>query len=620
MLFEKITYSEDFPINIRITKITDYPLHYHKDVEFVYVLKGSIHLKCICSNYVLHAGDIFINNSREVHSLNATDEDNIIAILQISTRYFTQYFPSLHKGCFMTYVSNSKYPKLDALRKILLHILLNYTQRSFNYKSICISQMIEAIRCLNQNFNLFAFDGLVVTDFRYDNPVIIDRISKIINYVYANHSNKITLESLAKQEHLSTYYLSHFIRNYMGISFQEFLCFARVEMSEIPLLQTNKKISVIAKEVGFSTTAYYEKFFTKWFKSTPQEHRDHFLPHVLSEENPAACFSLSKSQSISILKRSLSAINDCESSSSQIKGLTLNIDVLPDAKPIMDISPNLQVVITCEDYHIMGERMFNILYELKPSLVILNIGESDSEATAALISNRLNFMGYKVLTHAENGLPLKSSYGFDTIASAINAFLTAFSANAQPSCCKLRDQGSQAKVLKGMPGILTSGLISKPAFYAYRLLQNIKGKLIYWGKYYYIIKNDYDSEDSYTIIVLNYNDNIRHMTEWNIGPYEASDIISNFMNELSLDFKIPLSKGQYIIAKYAFTNSNSIFSHMASLRFPDKVPLADGWIQQFSTEPQTQSDIEEVNDVISINASVTGAGIEVFVIRPFYEE
>ncbi len=620
MLFEKTTYAEDFPINIRIAKVTEYPLHYHKDVEFVYVLKGSIHLKCVCSDYVLHEGDIFINNSREVHALNATDEDNVIAILQISTRYFTQYFPSLHKGCFMTYVNNSKYPKLDSLRKLLLHILLNYSQKSFNYKSICISQMIKAIRYLNQNFNLFAFDGQIVTDFKYDNPVIVDRISKIINYVYANHSNKITLENLAQEEHLSTYYLSHFIRDYMGISFQEFLCFARVEMSEIPLLQTNKRISVIAKEIGFSTTSYYEKFFIKWFGRTPQEHREQFLPHVLTDENPAIYFALSKSQSISILKRRLSAISDYESSSSQIKGLTLSIDVLPKTKPIMDIAPSLEVVITCEDYHIMGERMFNILYELKPSLVILNIGESDSETTATLITNRLNFMGYKVLTHAESGLPPKASSGFDTIASAINAFLTAFSANAAPSRCKLRDQGSQTKVLKGMPGILTSGLISKPAFYAYRILQNIRGKLIYWGKYYYIIKNDYDSSDSYTIIVLNYNDNIRQLTEWEVEPYEASDIISAFMNELSLDFKIPLSPGQYIIAKYAFNNNNSIFSHMANLRFPDRIPLADGWIHQFSTEPQAQSDIERVNDILNINTSVTGAGIEVFVIRPFHEE
>ena len=84
------------------------------------------------------------------------------------------------------------------------------------------------------------------------------------------------MDELAKIEHLSTFYLSHFIREHIRLSFQEFLSFARVEMSEIPLLETEKKISVIARESGFSTTSYYEKFFSKWFGHTPAEYRSIF--------------------------------------------------------------------------------------------------------------------------------------------------------------------------------------------------------------------------------------------------------------------------------------------------------------------------------------------------------
>jgi len=87
-------------------------------------------------------------------------------------------------------------------------------------------------------------------------------------------------------EHLSTFHLSHLIRRYTGMSFRDFLCFARVERSEIPLLDTNKKISQISKEVGFSTTAYYEKFFCKWYGHSPQVHRDSYQPLVMSIVNP----------------------------------------------------------------------------------------------------------------------------------------------------------------------------------------------------------------------------------------------------------------------------------------------------------------------------------------------
>ena len=41
-------------------------------------------------------------------------------------------------------------------------------------------------------------------------------------------------------------------------------------MSEIPLLETDCKNSAIARDAGFSTTSYYNKYFVKWFGHTPQ--------------------------------------------------------------------------------------------------------------------------------------------------------------------------------------------------------------------------------------------------------------------------------------------------------------------------------------------------------------
>lgn len=171
------------------------------------------------------------------------------------------------------------------------------------------------------------------------------------------------------------------------------------------------------------------------------------------------------------------------------------------------------------------------------------------------------------------------------------------------------------KILKGCPGCLTSALVPKPAFYAYRLLQNIKGTLLYWGKYYYVIKNDLEQEDSYTIIVLNYNEDIQHLSTRSAGLYETNDVINGFMDELNVDFSIPVSSGQYVIAKYALSNANSIFTHMSQLGFPESFPLPDGWIHLLNTEPQTQVSIENIEDKLNISVSIAGAGINVIVIN-----
>ena len=69
MFLEKTAYDDDFPIQIRIVNIKEYPIHYHQDIEIVFVLKGEILLKNGSCTYRLHSGDVFTNSGREVHAM-----------------------------------------------------------------------------------------------------------------------------------------------------------------------------------------------------------------------------------------------------------------------------------------------------------------------------------------------------------------------------------------------------------------------------------------------------------------------------------------------------------------------------------------------------------------------
>lgn len=252
MLFEKLSYQDDFPINITIASIEEYPIHFHQDIEFLYVLKGKIDLKNGYCVYTLHEGDIFVNAGQEVHSMQSVDdEENIVALIQISTRYFSQYFPNLGKACYRTYSKKATNSRLDTLREMLLQIILQYNIRSFNYKNECIRLMKEVIDCLDRYFNLFAFEGDMAINMESVDQISIDRISRIINYIYQNYSEKIRLEELASMEHLSMFYVSHIIKNCTGKNFREFLCFARAERSEILLLDTNKRSARSPKKLAF---------------------------------------------------------------------------------------------------------------------------------------------------------------------------------------------------------------------------------------------------------------------------------------------------------------------------------------------------------------------------------
>ncbi len=86
MLLERLYYPNDYPIHITIPTLVADPLHYHPDIELVYVLKGEIELKNGYYTYTLRAGDVFTNSGNEVHGMKAVTRDNVVALVHIRTK------------------------------------------------------------------------------------------------------------------------------------------------------------------------------------------------------------------------------------------------------------------------------------------------------------------------------------------------------------------------------------------------------------------------------------------------------------------------------------------------------------------------------------------------------
>ena len=180
---------------------------------------------------------------------------------------------------------------------------------------------------------------------------------------------------------------------------------------------------------------------------------------------------------------------------------------------------------------------------------------------------------------------------------------------------RLRDPGEPQKILKGFPACITSCGIPKPAFYAYQLLKNIRGELLYQEKNYYVIQSQQNPVTSYAIVVMNYNDDIEHLYTCSTDVYKTNESIHAFMDELNIDFSLPVSSGQYMIAKYTFSNEHSIFMHMAHLHFPEQCPMPDHWLSLLNTSPQTQISIEQAGNELNISASIHGVGINMIIVE-----
>ncbi len=618
MMFEKITYTDDFPINISIANIEDYPIHYHQDIEFVYVLKGSVLLKNGSCDYTLSEGDIFTNAGHEVHSIQSIGQDNIVALIQISTHYFSQYFPSLSRACYRTYSDKPKTKKHDNLQEKLLNILLQYSIKSSRYKSECVYAMVDVIKYMEKYFNLFTYNGDVVVNFESNNQETIERISHIIGYIYQYYAEKITLEDLAEMEHLSTFYLSHIIKNYTGMNFREFLCFARVEWSEIQLLDTNKKISQIARDVGFSTTAYFEKYFRKWFGHSPQEHRDLYQDKVRSDVHQEVLTPTPPNKAITLIKSSLSSLNSQKNSTSLVNSLKLDVNIDINGPSLMPVRNRLNISVTCDDYDFLGFSLVHYLTQLSPERVTLLVSRDDIPEKLGKLKALLEDAGFFVecKTKVNQFHPLVTA-GNDTIALPIHLIHEKIRSKEEWVYLPLRDNTAENSVLSGLPAVLTSDGLKKPSYFAYQMLSRIKGELLAWGKQFCVIKDEDSSDNTpvYYILASNFNDEIYHMSTEETTPHQAKHMLNDFKDEIDFNANLNLPLGMYTVMKYALTRNHNIFSYLASFDFNDDTNFIKSIATLIPSAPELEIFQEDVRTSFHINFTIKGPGIQLAVIK-----
>ena len=87
------------------------------------------------------------------------------------------------------------------------------------------------------------------------------------------HTEKITLQNIADNLHISISDCSHSFKKFMKESIFEYILHYRIQQSLYLLQDKELSILQISLKVGFSSTSYYSKLFKKYMKMTPKEYR-----------------------------------------------------------------------------------------------------------------------------------------------------------------------------------------------------------------------------------------------------------------------------------------------------------------------------------------------------------
>ncbi|WP_152399921.1 GH39 family glycosyl hydrolase [Paenibacillus cellulositrophicus] len=269
--YEFIEHHEHMPFTLFINSIDHIPFHWHKELELIYVLKGSVEIHVAQERLILREEDLLVINSMDVHKIDKTGEANVLLTLQVDPGT-VQAQPQQSKNRIDCSSVNSRIAdeaRFAPIRSGLAQMMWELNKREDGYGDKVMGHLHLL---LGQLVRYFA-TAERLDDSANASDVDLERLRRIIQYVDENYMYKINLNQMAEQEHLSFYYFSHFFKSKIGISFQKYLTLIRLEKAETMLRETTSNIIDIAADCGFANVKLFNKSFKEKMGVTPSEYR-----------------------------------------------------------------------------------------------------------------------------------------------------------------------------------------------------------------------------------------------------------------------------------------------------------------------------------------------------------
>ncbi len=101
----------------------------------------------------------------------------------------------------------------------------------------------------------------------------LHKIKSVLLFVEKNHGNHLTLQDACELSGVSKSYFCRLFRELLGMSFTEYLNLVRLRFVVRALYDSDRAISDIAMDAGFSSLQYFNRCFKHYRGCTPRQYR-----------------------------------------------------------------------------------------------------------------------------------------------------------------------------------------------------------------------------------------------------------------------------------------------------------------------------------------------------------
>ena len=249
------------------------PVHWHDELEIIYVKGGSLNVNIAGESYIGKPGDAFVVSPGNLHFMGSQTG---------KVDYYTFLFP-------MKYVTFNAEDMLDREvlepldnGRLMIHSQIEKTARDICEELIDIHQLKnseaeqEIAVQLKTKMTLLQFilkmwqEGLIMDNAASGGNTVE---KEMVSYIQQNYTEKISLKEFGTQFHLSEKYISRYFKEHFHITLSQYVNHLRLEHARQLLHDTTLPITEVAMQSGYQNVSYFIRSFKKVYGVSPLKYR-----------------------------------------------------------------------------------------------------------------------------------------------------------------------------------------------------------------------------------------------------------------------------------------------------------------------------------------------------------
>ena len=269
--FEVIRYPQMNGLNIFFDTVDYRTPHVHPEWELILLLENALSVTCGQKRYRAEPGEMLLFSPDQLHEFHREGESCTFLCLQIAPQSMAQFYPALDRLTTDELFLRRCLPEADyeQVKRGMLEMMGAYLRREPGYELYCMGQGCLLFHRILTRMPHHALSPGEQSSRDKSNA----RLKRLIRFVDEHYMHKIRLSDFAEQEGCSVSYLSHFVKDTLNQSFQEYVNTVRFNCACKLIASGERRMLDVCVESGFSDYRYFSRTFRQQVGMTPEAYR-----------------------------------------------------------------------------------------------------------------------------------------------------------------------------------------------------------------------------------------------------------------------------------------------------------------------------------------------------------